>query len=111
MRPTGVSPFISELQTEGTMSTSTTRIVSPNARRARRLLVGAALAVGMFAATAVTASAAATAEFASGTLSVFGDAADNTITISRDAAGRILVNGDAVTVQGGTATVANTSLI
>src|SRR5262249_32838990 len=43
-----------------------------------------------------------------GVLSVFGDALDNTITISRDAAGKILVNNGAVTVLGGTPTVANT---
>ena len=42
-------------------------------------------------------------------LSVLGDAADNTIVISRDAAGKILVNGGAVTVKGGTPTVANTA--
>src|SRR5262245_24351466 len=47
----------------------------------------------------------------SGTLSVFGDALNNTINISRNAAGQILVNGGAVPVQGGTATVANTALI
>lgn len=46
-----------------------------------------------------------------GTLSVFGDSLNNAITVSRDAAGKILVNGGAVAVQGGTATVANTSLI
>ena len=46
-----------------------------------------------------------------GLLSVFGDSADNTITISRDAAGQILVNGGAVSVVGGPATVANTALI
>src|SRR6476660_8061552 len=46
-----------------------------------------------------------------GSLSVFGDGQDNTITTSRDAAGRILVNGGAVPVDGGTSTVANTSLI
>src|SRR5262245_60301236 len=46
-----------------------------------------------------------------GTLSIFGDAQDNTITVSRDAAGRILVNGGAVNVLGGTPTVANVSLI
>src|SRR6478736_280991 len=46
-----------------------------------------------------------------GLLSVFGDGQDNTITTSRDAAGRILVNGGAVSVDGGTPTVANTSLI
>src|SRR5262249_47480066 len=56
---------------------------------------------------AVTASFLPTA----GILSVFGDAQDNTITISRNAAGQILVNGGAVAVTGGTATVANTALI
>jgi Ca2+-binding RTX toxin-like protein len=54
---------------------------------------------------------AVTGTFSQGILSVFGDALDNTTTISRDAAGKILVNGGAVTVQGGTPTVANTSLI
>src|SRR5262245_28712321 len=44
-------------------------------------------------------------------LTVTGDAQDNTIAVSRDAGGTILVNNGAVTVQGGTATVANTSLI
>jgi Ca2+-binding RTX toxin-like protein len=46
-----------------------------------------------------------------GVLSVFGDSSDNTIVISRNAAGTILVNGGAVPVIGGSATVANTSLI
>src|SRR4051812_17309489 len=46
-----------------------------------------------------------------GTLTVFGDAQNNTIDVSRDAAGKILVNGGAVAVVGGTATVANTSRI
>jgi len=49
--------------------------------------------------------------FSSGTLTVFGDSLDNTITISRNAAGTILVNGGAVQVLGGTPTVANTALI
>ena len=40
-----------------------------------------------------------------------GDTPDDTIAISRDAAGNILINGGAVPVQGGTPTVANTSLI
>jgi Ca2+-binding RTX toxin-like protein len=44
-------------------------------------------------------------------LNVFGDSAANTITISRDAAGRILVNGGTVSANGGVPTVANTSLI
>src|SRR5262245_37435173 len=46
-----------------------------------------------------------------GTLAVFGDAQDNTITVSRDAAGNVLVNGGAVNVVGGTPTVANVSQI
>jgi Ca2+-binding RTX toxin-like protein len=56
---------------------------------------------------------AVTASFSAGTgiLSVLGDAGNNTVVVSRDAAGKILVNGGAVTVQGGTATVANTTLI
>src|SRR5215469_12410397 len=46
-----------------------------------------------------------------GLLSVFGDSLDDTIVISRDAAGQILVNGGAVPIVGGQATVANTALI
>jgi Ca2+-binding RTX toxin-like protein len=45
-----------------------------------------------------------------GTLSVFGDNLDNTITESRDAAGKILINGGAVAITGGTPTVANTAI-
>jgi Ca2+-binding RTX toxin-like protein len=58
-------------------------------------------------ALAVTASFLAQA----GILSVFGDSLNNTITISRNAAGNILVNGGAVAIQGGTSTVANTALV
>ena len=46
-----------------------------------------------------------------GVLSVFGDNVNNTITTSRDAAGHILVNGGAVSIDGGQPTVANTALI
>src|SRR5215831_6649840 len=46
-----------------------------------------------------------------GILSVLGDSLDNTITTSRNAAGNILVNGGAVPTNGGTPTIANTSLI
>ena len=56
---------------------------------------------------AVTASFIAGA----GTLSVFGDNLDNTITLSRNAAGNILVNGGAVAILGGTPSVANTALM
>ena len=46
-----------------------------------------------------------------GSLAVLGDALDNVITVSRNAAGGILVNGGAVSIRGGTPTVANTSTI
>jgi len=80
-------------------------------RAARLLLAAAALSVGVLAASSAPANAAATATFSAGTLSVFGDRLDNSLTISRNAAGTILVNGGAITVSGGTPTVANTSLI
>src|SRR5687767_3753241 len=56
---------------------------------------------------------AVTASFlpSSGQLSVFGDNLDNNITIQRNAAGALLVNGGAVAIRGGTPTVANTALI
>jgi Ca2+-binding RTX toxin-like protein len=80
-------------------------------RAARRLLAGAVLAAGVLAATSATASAATTATFSSGALSVIGDGLDNNITISRNAAGTILVNGGAIAVTGGTPTVGNTTQI
>src|SRR5687767_10715058 len=56
---------------------------------------------------------AVTASFSpsTGVLSVFGDSLDNTIVVSRNAAGNLLVNGGAVAVAGGSPTVANTTLI
>jgi hypothetical protein len=45
--------------------------------------------------------AATTATFDVGAPSVSGDSLDNNVTISRDAAGKLLVNGGAVTVAGG----------
>jgi Ca2+-binding RTX toxin-like protein len=56
---------------------------------------------------AITASFLANA----GLLSIFSDNLNNTVTVSRNAAGNILINGGAVAVLGGTPTVANTSLI
>src|SRR6187551_3771504 len=84
----------------------------PVRRATVALVAAAALAVG-FGVVAEVAQAAVTASFlsSSGVLSVFGDSLDNSITISRDASGKILVNGGAVTVSGGTPTVANTALI
>jgi Domain of unknown function (DUF4214)/RTX calcium-binding nonapeptide repeat (4 copies) len=58
---------------------------------------------------------AVTATFngATGVLTVIGDELDNSLAVSRDAAGTLVVNGDAgiVPIQGGPATAANTRLI
>ncbi|MBJ7520182.1 MAG: hypothetical protein JHC84_10840 [Solirubrobacteraceae bacterium] len=80
---------------------------------ARHALTAAALTAGLLAGTAGTANAAVVSTFdpAAGQLTVFGDNLDNTITVSRNAAGQILVNGGAVSVVGGTPTVANTAKI
>jgi Ca2+-binding RTX toxin-like protein len=51
---------------------------------------------------------AVNAFFQQGILTVTGDNLDNTIEVSRNAAGTLLVNGGAVAVNGGTPTVANT---
>ena len=53
----------------------------------------------------------ATFSAAQGVLTVTGDAKDNTIAVSRDASGTLLVNNGAVKICGGTATAANTRLI
>jgi len=83
----------------------------PGRRAARRLLAGTVLAAGVAAATSAPASAATTATFNAGVLSVTGDNAANAIVVTRNAAGRILVNGGAIAVAGGTPTVANTQQI
>jgi Ca2+-binding RTX toxin-like protein len=80
-------------------------------RAAGRLLAGTVIGAGVLAASSAPAHAATTATFSSGVLTVSGDNLNNTITISRNAAGTILVNGGAISVVGGTPTVANTSLI
>jgi len=49
--------------------------------------------------------------FAQGVLTVIGDDQDNTLTVSRDVAGAILVNGGAVPVTGGIPNTNNTTLI
>jgi Ca2+-binding RTX toxin-like protein len=66
-------------------------------------------ASGSISPLAVVSSFTATS--GGGQLTVFGDNLDNSVTISRNAAGQILVNGGAVAVTGGTPTVANTGLI
>jgi Ca2+-binding RTX toxin-like protein len=53
----------------------------------------------------------ATFSLTQGVLTVLGDAQDNTISVSRDAAGSILVDGGAVKVLGAKANVTNTTLI
>jgi Ca2+-binding RTX toxin-like protein len=79
--------------------------MSRKARKPRRVTLGVEILEAR-ALPAVTASFSP-----AGVLTVFGDNLNNTIDISRDAAGKILVNGGAVSVLGGTSTVANTSLI
>jgi len=54
---------------------------------------------------------AVTANFAGGVLTVVGDNNANAVTVSRNAAGALLVNNGAVTIAGAAATVANTTLI
>jgi Ca2+-binding RTX toxin-like protein len=80
-------------------------------RAARRLIVGTVLAIGVAAAMAGPANAAVTGTFTSGVLTVNGDSLNNSIQVSRNAAGTILINGGAVAVVGGTPTVANTAQI
>ena len=83
-----------------------------NGRRAvRRILTAGALSAGAIVGTSLHASAATSATFASGVLTVTGDGANNVIVVSRNAAGQILINSGAITVTGGTPTVANTVLI
>ncbi len=63
------------------------------------------------AAAAQPVAPSLTGTFSNGTLSVFDDNFSHDTVVSRDAAGRLLLNGGAVSVTGGTPTVANTSLI
>ena len=80
---------------------------SSNVARAAESAADASVAAADFSIRAVTAN------FPPGTgaLSVFGDGLDNTIEISRDAAGNIFVNGGDVPIRAGTPTIANTNLI
>ena len=89
------------------------RTTNVRRRATRRLLAGVVLGAAAALVASPAASAAVTATFSpgSGTLSVSGDGAANTITVSRNAAGAILVNNGAVAIRGGTPTVANTALI
>src|SRR5215217_1394761 len=78
------------------------------------LLIATALTLNLAApANAANQSNGITAVFTppTGTLTISGNQQNNTITVSRDAAGTLLVNAGAVRIRGGQATVANTSLI
>ncbi len=52
-----------------------------------------------------------TAVFSGGILTVTGDNQDNNLTVSRDVAGTLLVNGGTVTITGGVPTIGNTTQI
>src|SRR5215217_5911795 len=78
------------------------------------LMIVTAFTLGLAApahAAGPPAPIAAAFDPSTGVLTVRGDQQNNTITVGRDAAGTLLVNGGAVQVTGGTPTVANTTLI
>jgi hypothetical protein len=82
----------------------------------RRSIISAGAAVASLAvplAFASSASAATIAQFnkGHGVLTIFGDAGGNSITVGRDAAGAIDVNGGAVRIRGSRATVGNVGRI
>src|SRR6185295_8640157 len=84
-------------------------------RKASSLVIGGLLSTGAMGLVTATSTGSAHASngaiFSLGILTVLGDAQDNNLAISRDAAGKILINGGAVSVLGGTPTVANTRSI
>src|SRR5215471_13071316 len=84
--------------------------------RRRRTVLGAGVAVTsvtLALAVASSASAATVAQFnrGHGVLTILADAGGGTITVSRDAAGTIDVNGGAVAILGSRATVGNVDRI
>jgi Ca2+-binding RTX toxin-like protein len=92
------------------------RTLRGRARTPVWLFTGAIASVGAATVATIPAASASpsgpSAVFALGVLAVVGDVhADNTIVVSRDAAGNVLVNNGAVPIQGGHPTVANTRLI
>ena len=85
-------------------------------RRAGSLIFGglagaSALTMALSGVGQVHAAGNPTAFFGLGVLTVIGTSDADTIIVSRDAAGTILVNNGAVTILGGTPTVANTRTI
>jgi RTX calcium-binding nonapeptide repeat (4 copies) len=89
--------------------------ISMHSRRSpqrRRIILSAGAAVAALTvplAGASSASAATIAQFnkGHGVLKIFGDSGGNAITVGRDAAGAIDVNGGAVRIHGSRATVRN----
>ncbi|HZC69345.1 MAG TPA: calcium-binding protein [Jatrophihabitans sp.] len=82
--------------------------------RARAVLATCALTGSGLAGLALAAPAGATSAVfvhGQGVLTVFGDAGNDTIVVSRDAAGLLSVNGGSVDIHGTTATVANVDLV
>src|SRR5262245_375028 len=73
----------------------------------------AALSLGLAAPAIAAPKQAITTSFdpSTGVLKISGDEQDNIIVVGRDAAGAILVNGGAVPITGGPATVAKTKRI
>jgi Ca2+-binding RTX toxin-like protein len=113
MNPPTPTPPLPEVRLTAALNrrTTTTRRHRRGGRAVRWLTGGAVFAAIAVGASSLPASAATTASFNAGVLTVTGDSAANTITISRNAAGRILVNNGAIAVVGGTPTVANTSMV
>jgi Ca2+-binding RTX toxin-like protein len=82
----------------------------------RRIIISAGAAVASVTvpfALASSASAATIAQFnkGHGVLTIFGDSGGNAVTVGRDAAGAIDVNGGAVRIHGARATVRNVDRI
>jgi Ca2+-binding RTX toxin-like protein len=82
---------------------------NPQRRRAALIAGAAVTALGATLAFAPSASAATTAQFNRGhsVLTILGDANGDAITVGRDAAGDLEVNGGAVDIRGARATVEN----
>jgi Ca2+-binding RTX toxin-like protein len=62
-------------------------------------------------AVRVAVATGPSAVFSNGVLTITGDDQDNALTVGRDPAGLLVVNGGALSISGGAPTVANTSLI
>src|SRR5262249_37780917 len=107
--PQVISPFIREVP----MSRSRKFLKQWSARRAstRRRPARFVPGFGALEARLVLSVSAFFTPQAGGLLTVIGDGVDDTVEVSRDDAGNLLVNGGAVSIQGGTPTVDNTSVV